>query len=622
MDKDVFSTQLETWDTAEALPGPRTVFLIHGLRGNRSDWTKGKEFANSLVGKLDDPEFDLNVYVVDYNSGVQDGNEVPFRVFELDRVSDELVEVFRAGGRLDGFTQSLPLVSRLIKEAILVLPDVQPNISIVAHSMGGIVARDLVLHHYDELRNKGFRIADVITIASPHRGGGAGVPEVVDFQTEGACLALGIFDSSLHQVCRLELWHKNLILERQVRGAGGAPFIDNLDFPQIRWVSIASSDAEDKNDQLIFGFETPSGALNEDLLASDLTVAHISAFGLATDLCFPYVDQNLAPLSVSNRALRNIGESSAWIEHFWPPQIQNGLKIGFGYNLFNGFDVSPAALITNVSGDGAGSLNAVCHSPGPSSEFPDSFYAGDGPDSRFRATRPHGPDQNKYSAFQHYIKTVLTDGLRSPDIDGDGKVDEADRNRVNNAIGTKAVNQGFDVAADLDGDGFITRMDLELFPIDPDGGGGGGGSGSAVFRFLNRTTGTHLYTASTDERDAILDELADVFAFEGPAFGVADDPAGDTVEVHRFFNSNTGTHFYTASAEERAAVANLAGFVEEGVAFLGYVDDGPEREPLHRFFNSTTGTHFYTASESERAAVVENLPSFTYEGIAYFVDRI
>ena len=165
-------------------------------------------------------------------------------------------------------------------------------------------------------------------------------------------------------------------------------------------------------------------------------------------------------------------------------------------------------------------------------------------------------------------------------------------------------------------------MDLELFPLDPGGGGGGGPTGSVVFRFLNRTTNTHLYTASTEERDIVLDQLSDTFAFEGPAFGVANDPAGDTVEVFRFFNSNTGTHFYTASAEERAAVADLAGFVEEGVAFHGYVDDGPEREPLHRFFNSATGTHFYTASESERAAVEENLPSFTYEGIAYFVDRI
>ena len=54
VDKNIFSTPLATWDKIEAPPGPRTIFLIHGLGGNRDGWTSGDDFANSLVGKLDD----------------------------------------------------------------------------------------------------------------------------------------------------------------------------------------------------------------------------------------------------------------------------------------------------------------------------------------------------------------------------------------------------------------------------------------------------------------------------------------------------------------------------------------------------------------------------------------
>lgn len=78
----------------------------------------------------------------------------------------------------------------------------------------------------------------------------------------------------------------------------------------------------------------------------------------------------------------------------------------------------------------------------------------------------------------------------------------------------------------------------------------------------------------------------------------------------------TGTHFYTASHEECARVIAQWSrtFSYEGVAYLVSIQNGT---PVHRFFNHNTGTHFFTTSETERQLVLQNLPQFQYEGIAF-----
>ena len=42
--------------------------------------------------------------------------------------------------------------------------------------------------------------------------------------------------------------------------------------------------------------------------------------------------------------------------------------------------------------------------------------------------------------------------------------------------------------------------------------------------------------------------------------------------------------------------------------------------PLYRFFNTQAGTHFYTPSSEEKDIVIETIPFFRFEGIAYWVD--
>ena len=60
----------------------------------------------------------------------------------------------------------------------------------------------------------------------------------------------------------------------------------------------------------------------------------------------------------------------------------------------------------------------------------------------------------------------------------------------------------------------------------------------------------------------------------------------------------------------------------EGEAYKGYTKQVDGSIPLYRFFNTQTGTHFYTAAEAEKDSIVANLPSFNFEGTAYWVDPV
>ncbi len=145
---------------------------------------------------------------------------------------------------------------------------------------------------------------------------------------------------------------------------------------------------------------------------------------------------------------------------------------------------------------------------------------------------------------------------------------------------------------------------------------------NGVYRFYNTDTGTHFYSASADERDTVINTL-DTFLYEGPAFKAAPAPSGETATVWRFLNTDTNVHFFTISESERNSVIdNLPNYHFEGVAYEAYTQPVEDSVGLFRFYNTDSGTHFYTASEAEKAAVEASLPQFHFEGIAFYVDIV
>ncbi|KJV10828.1 hypothetical protein VZ95_02400 [Elstera litoralis] len=143
-------------------------------------------------------------------------------------------------------------------------------------------------------------------------------------------------------------------------------------------------------------------------------------------------------------------------------------------------------------------------------------------------------------------------------------------------------------------------------------------SGPEVHRFYNKAVGTHFWTASESEI-AALKAKGGGFTYEGPVFHAAGTDG--TLDVFRLFHAKSGRHFYTASADERNAVlANgKSGYRDEGVAFKAYSGDSGPQEAVHRLFHTKTGTHFYTDSLAEKDALLLGQKDFTYEGIAFWV---
>jgi Protein of unknown function (DUF1566)/Repeat of unknown function (DUF5648) len=142
-----------------------------------------------------------------------------------------------------------------------------------------------------------------------------------------------------------------------------------------------------------------------------------------------------------------------------------------------------------------------------------------------------------------------------------------------------------------------------------------------VYRFFNGSTGAHFFTTNTTERDTVVNTLSPPFNLEGTAFSVASDFSPGLSPVHRFFNTQTGVHFYTISEEERAnVVATLPHFNYEGVAYHASQVAGAGLIPFYRFFVPSKGFHFYTANEAEKDSIIANLSAvYHFEGVGYHV---
>ncbi|OOG89234.1 hypothetical protein B0E41_00695 [Hydrogenophaga sp. A37] len=141
---------------------------------------------------------------------------------------------------------------------------------------------------------------------------------------------------------------------------------------------------------------------------------------------------------------------------------------------------------------------------------------------------------------------------------------------------------------------------------------------AAVYRFFNTQTGAHFYTTSTAERDNVLATMP-FMTLDGTAFHAASVFVPGLSPVYRFYNTQTGVHFYTISQAERVSVlANLPQFTYEGVAYYASTMGGTGYTPLYRFFHAAKGFHFYSASAAERDTIIATLPQYSYEGIGYY----
>ena len=139
-----------------------------------------------------------------------------------------------------------------------------------------------------------------------------------------------------------------------------------------------------------------------------------------------------------------------------------------------------------------------------------------------------------------------------------------------------------------------------------------------LYRFYDANSGVHFYTSDKNERNYVYDRLNN-YTYEGASFTGIDPMEEESFAVHRFYNRDSGTHLYTMDENERDIVLHeLVNYNYEGKAFFAYSVQIENSIPIYRFYNSTTGAHFYTPSTTERDVVSEQLSNFESEGIAYY----
>lgn len=66
-------------------------------------------------------------------------------------------------------------------------------------------------------------------------------------------------------------------------------------------------------------------------------------------------------------------------------------------------------------------------------------------------------------------------------------------------------------------------------------------------------------------------------------------------------------------------LATYPSFKSEGTSWYAQTAAGNGTVPMFRFFNLQTGAHFYTVNAAERDFVIASYPVFKYEGVAYYV---
>ncbi|MBD3244425.1 MAG: S8 family serine peptidase [Candidatus Moranbacteria bacterium] len=142
-----------------------------------------------------------------------------------------------------------------------------------------------------------------------------------------------------------------------------------------------------------------------------------------------------------------------------------------------------------------------------------------------------------------------------------------------------------------------------------------------IYRFWSPVKRVHFYTASENEMNKVVNQLSDIWTYEGPAMHTSTNQSSGTTPVYRFWSPVKRVHFYTASENEKNKVINQMSdiWTYEGIAYYAYNNNSTNTTPVYRFWSPVKRVHFYTASENEKNKVINQMSDiWTYEGIAWY----
>ena len=109
------------------------------------------------------------------------------------------------------------------------------------------------------------------------------------------------------------------------------------------------------------------------------------------------------------------------------------------------------------------------------------------------------------------------------------------------------------------------------------------------------------------ERDALYNTG---WGYEGVSWVSAPSAGSEVDLVNRFYNPNTGTHFFTSDTNEKNVLRSV-GWQDEGVAFIS---DSEKRIPVYRLYHD--GFHIYTPSNIEKDTLLQS--GWSDEGTSFY----
>ena len=161
-------------------------------------------------------------------------------------------------------------------------------------------------------------------------------------------------------------------------------------------------------------------------------------------------------------------------------------------------------------------------------------------------------------------------------------------------------------------------------------------SNFGVYRFFDANTGTHFFTADSNEKNILTTPSSSGYrpdlVEETNDFGAVDPNSSNPakVQVFRFFDSIHGTHFFTANQAEATGIMDPKSssfrsdlVFEPNATFYEHATQQAGDVPVYRFFDTSFGTHFYTGNQAEFAALTTpGTASFrtdlVYEGVGFY----
>lgn len=140
-----------------------------------------------------------------------------------------------------------------------------------------------------------------------------------------------------------------------------------------------------------------------------------------------------------------------------------------------------------------------------------------------------------------------------------------------------------------------------------------GGLGSVrMFRAYNPTVDYHFFTTSLVEfTNAVVNGYRDETTGRA-GFAVYLTQMPGTVPLHRLYNPNKGTHYYTRDDVERDNLVSLGWRFEKDEGFL-FETQASSTMRLYRLYNMNSGVHLYTENAGTRDAILAQFPGIWVE---------